>query len=145
MIAMPFEIDRATPPEEAMTRRPVRCTLASVLILALTSLGEAPAQSSRPASKRHHWAFRTLAPQVVPRVRQAEQVRTPIDAFVLSKLEERGLDFAPEADRVTLARRACLDLVGVPPPPELVDAYLADDRPGAYERLIDRLLASPQY
>ena len=67
-----------------MTRRPVRCTLASVLILALTSLGEAPAQSSRPASKRHHWAFRTLASQVVPRVRQAEQVRTPLDAFVVT-------------------------------------------------------------
>src|SRR5947209_6034798 len=110
-----------------MTRRPVRCTLACLLVLAVPSLGEAPAQLPRVTSKQQHWAFRTLAPSAVPRVQQAERVRTPIDAFVLSKLEERGLGFAPEADRVTLARRACLDLLGVPPPPELVDAVLADD------------------
>jgi hypothetical protein len=126
-----------------MTRRSARCTLASVLILAVTSLEGAPAQSPRVAKGRQHWAFRPLVSPAVPRVRQTEQVRTPIDAFVLSKLEEKGLGFAPEADRVTLARRACLDLLGVPPSPELVDAFLADDRPGAYERLIDRLLASP--
>src|SRR5262249_41284653 len=65
--------------------------------------------------------------------------------FVLTKLEERGLSFSPEADRVTLARRAGLDLLGLPPSPEQVDAFLADERPGAYERLLDGLLASPQY
>src|SRR5262249_5233792 len=67
------------------------------------------------------------------------------DTFVLARLEERGLSFAPEADRATLARRAGLDLLGVLPPLDLVDGFVTDDRPGAYERLLERLLASPQY
>ena len=72
-------------------------------------------------------------------------VRNPIDAFILARLEENGLRPAPEADRATLIRRLSFDLTGLPPTPEEVDAFLDDDSPDAYERLVDRLLASPQY
>src|SRR5262249_56753618 len=67
------------------------------------------------------------------------------DAFVVARLEAKGLTFPADADRVTLLRRASLDLLGLPPSLPEVDAFLADDRPDAYERLIDRLLASPHY
>src|SRR5262249_6526018 len=110
-----------------------RCTVALLLVASVGSVSRAQAagpgegSSANPAAgARQHWAFRALAPQAVPQVRQAEQVRTPIDAFVLAKLEEQGLGFAPEANRTTLARRTCLDLLGVPPPPDLGEAFLAD-------------------
>ena len=81
--------------------------------------------------ERRSWAFLPLARVPRPTVRnEAGRVRTPVDAFVLEKLEARGLGFSPEADRVTLARRACFDLLGLPPTPEQVDAFLADERPG---------------
>src|SRR5207244_8760224 len=79
------------------------------------------------------------------RVRAAERVRTPIDAFILAKLESKSLTLAPDADRTTLLRRVTFDLIGLPPTPEEVDAFLADNAPDAYERLVDRLLASPAY
>ncbi len=72
-------------------------------------------------------------------------VRTPIDRFILAKLESKGLAPNPQAERGTLIRRLSFDLIGLPPTPEEVDAFLADDRPDAYERLVDRLLASPHY
>jgi hypothetical protein len=78
-------------------------------------------------------------------VQNAQRVRTPIDAFLLAQLERSGLTFAPDADRLTLARRAALDLLGLPPSPAEADAFLADSRPDAYERLLDRLLASPHF
>jgi len=92
-----------------------------------------------------HWAF--LAPErpAAPVVAAAEWVRNPIDAFVLARLEAAGLQPAREADRRTLARRVSLDLTGLPPSPERVDAFVADPRPDAYERLVDELLASPHY
>src|SRR5581483_728120 len=84
-------------------------------------------------------------PVEVPRVKATSRVRNPIDAFVLRKLEEKGLGLSPEADRATLMRRAHFDLTGLPPEPSDVEAFLSDRSPGAYERLIDRLLASPHY
>jgi hypothetical protein len=97
------------------------------------------------ASDRQHWAFCPPSRPPVPQVRHAERIRTPVDAFLLTRLEARGLTVSPEADRVTLLRRAYLDLWGLPPGPEDVDAFLADSRPDAYERLLDRLLASPHF
>jgi mono/diheme cytochrome c family protein len=94
---------------------------------------------------RDFWAFRPPQPVTVPAVRDAARVRNPIDAFILQRLEQRGLTLAPEADRLTLLRRACFDLTGLPPDPTDVQAFLADAAPDAYERLIDRLLASPRY
>ena len=72
-------------------------------------------------------------------------MRNPIDAFVLARLEKEGLAPSPEADRTTLIRRLTLDLTGLPPTPEEVDAFLNDPAPDAYEKVVDRLLASPHY
>ncbi|MCI0705221.1 MAG: PSD1 and planctomycete cytochrome C domain-containing protein [Planctomycetia bacterium] len=94
---------------------------------------------------RDFWAFRPPRPVKVPAVRDGTRVRNPIDAFVLQKLEAKGLTFAPEADRATLLRRAYYDLTGLPPEPSEVKAFLEDNSPDAYEKLIDRLLASARY
>jgi hypothetical protein len=94
---------------------------------------------------RKFWAFQKPVRPPMPVVRQAERVRTPIDAFILAKLAAKGLGLAPDADRITLLRRVSYDLLGLPPAPADIDSYLADDRPDAYERLLDRLLASPHY
>ncbi len=94
---------------------------------------------------RGFWAFRPPRPVSVPKVRNAALVRNPIDAFILQKLEEKGLPLAPEADRATLLRRVSFDLTGLPPEPAEVQAFLRDDGADAYEKLIDRLLASPRY
>ncbi|WP_337172982.1 PSD1 and planctomycete cytochrome C domain-containing protein [Paludisphaera sp.] len=92
-----------------------------------------------------HWAFIPPKPPAVPAVVNADAVRNPIDAFVQARLEEEGVEPAPEADRRALIRRLSLDLVGLPPTPEEIDAFLADNRPDAYERLVDRLLDSPRH
>jgi mono/diheme cytochrome c family protein len=94
---------------------------------------------------RDFWAFRPPRPVSVPTVRHTAQVRNPIDAFVLQKLEEKDLSLAPEADKVTLMRRAYFDLTGLPPEPVDVQAFVADTASDAYEKLIDRLLVSPHY
>jgi len=92
-----------------------------------------------------HWAFIKPERPALPVVKNAKWVRNPIDAFILAKLEAAGLAPAPEADKRTLARRLSLDLLGLPPEPEIVDAFLADNSPDAYEKLVDKLLASPRY
>lgn len=97
------------------------------------------------AEDRQFWAFQKPQPIVPPAVKSVDRVRNPIDAFLLQKLEERGLSLAPEADRVTLARRATFDLTGLPPDPEELARFLSDTSSDAYERLIDRLLASSRY
>ena len=93
---------------------------------------------------RAFWAFRELSAPHVPSV-DPRTVRTPVDAFIVARLADAGLALAPEADRMTLVRRASYDLVGLPPTVEQIDAFLADERPDAYERLIDALLASPHF
>src|SRR5205823_15111423 len=88
------------------------------------------------------------APLVAPNYREADASRSPsnpVDAFISAKLAENGLAPAPEADKRTLFRRVAFDLVGLPPTPAEIDAFLADESPDAYERLIDRLLASPHH
>jgi len=94
---------------------------------------------------RQFWAFQKPVAAPVPSVKNRQRVRTPIDAFLLAQLEAKGLSFSPDASKLTLMRRAWLDLIGVPPSPEDIRAYLADNKPGAYERLVDKLLASPHY
>jgi mono/diheme cytochrome c family protein len=94
---------------------------------------------------RDWWAYRPRNRPALPAIKATTWVRNPIDAFVLAKLEEKGLRPAGEADRVALIRRVTYDLTGLPPTPAEVDAFLQDSRPGAYERLVDRLLASPAY
>ena len=91
------------------------------------------------------WSLQPPRRPAPPRVAQSDRVRNPIDAFLLEKLEARGLSFAPPADRLALMRRAYLDLVGLPPTPDEVRAYHRDSDPQAYERLVDRLLDSAHY
>lgn len=95
--------------------------------------------------KSSHWAFQPPAAPALPEVRGDAWVRNPIDAFVLARLREEGLAPSPEADRNTLIRRVSLDLRGLPPTPEEVEAFVNDSRPDAYERLVDAFLASPHY
>ena len=94
---------------------------------------------------RQFWSFQPIRKPEVPKVNYAGWVRNPIDAFILSRLEDRGLKPAPEASKAALFRRLAFDLTGLPPTPEEVDAFLADDSPDAYEEIVDRLLDSPYY
>ncbi|MBI1917284.1 MAG: PSD1 domain-containing protein [Planctomycetes bacterium] len=94
---------------------------------------------------KNYWAYRPVKRPAVPAVKDAAWVRTAVDAFLLAKLEAKGLTPSPPADRVALVRRVTFDLTGLPPTPQEVDAFVKDDAPDAYERLVDRLLASPQY
>jgi len=97
------------------------------------------------ARKVDHWSFKAVQRPALPMVKQAGWVRNPIDAFILARLEAQGVAPAPEADRPTLIRRLSLDLLGLPPTLDEVDAFLADARPDAYEQLVDRLLPSPHF
>jgi hypothetical protein len=97
------------------------------------------------AEYQGHWAFLPVQKPTPPQVRQNEWIHGPIDRFVLAELERRGIAPSPPADRRTLIRRVSLDLTGLLPSPEEVEEFVADERPDAYERLVDRLLGSPHY
>ncbi|MDQ2900505.1 MAG: PSD1 and planctomycete cytochrome C domain-containing protein, partial [Acidobacteriota bacterium] len=94
---------------------------------------------------RDFWSFRKPVMPTVPAVANAQWARTPVDNFILAKLEEAKLTPSPGADKRTLLRRASFDLIGLPPSPQEVDGFLKDNSPNAYEKVVDRLLASPQY
>jgi hypothetical protein len=95
--------------------------------------------------QRNFWSFRPVKAPPVPAVKAADWCRTSVDRFLLARLEARGLRPVADADKRTLIRRVTFDLTGLPPTPEDVADFLSDTRPGAYERLVDRLLASPAY
>lgn len=92
-----------------------------------------------------HWSFLKPVKAALPAVKKQDWVRTPLDAFILARLESEGLSPSAEADRTTLLRRVTLDLTGLPPSPDEVEKFLADTSPDAYERTVDRLLASPRF
>ncbi len=92
-----------------------------------------------------HWAFIPPERPPEPIVAQPDWVQNPIDSFILDRLEDNGIDPSPEADKRVLLRRLSLDLTGLPPTPEELDAFERDDSPDAYERQVDRILASPHY
>jgi mono/diheme cytochrome c family protein len=94
---------------------------------------------------RQWWSFLPPKRSDAPQVKDSPRVRNPIDAFVLAKLEEKGLTLSPEAGKFTLMRRAYFDLTGLPPEPAEIEAYINDKDPHPYEKMIDRLLASPRY
>ena len=108
-------------------------------------LGETDEEFEVTDADREFWAFRHPVRPAVPRVKATEQVRTPLDAFLLAKLEDKGARFNPDALKHILIRRVYFDLLGLPPDPQAVEAFLEDQRMDAYERLVDRLLASPRY
>lgn len=93
------------------------------------------------------WSLKPIERPTIPRLKgdNRQQARTPIDHFIIARLTENGLSLSPEADARTLIRRLYFDLIGLPPTPEAVAAFVEDDAPQAYERLVDRLLSSPQY
>ena len=114
-------------------------------ILALALLYPTYAAAAEPETKTDWWSLRKVTRPKLPTVKHTDWVRNPIDAFVLAALESRGLQPAPAADKATLLRRVTFDLIGLPPTPEEIDAFLNDDSPDAYEKAVDRLLASRQY
>ena len=120
------------------------CLFGSVVITDAATPSPGAATEEDP---RAFWAFRPLVPPVVPQRTgfQADGVRTPIDAFILRQLTRQKLTLSPTAPPARLVRRAFFDLLGLPPSPAQTDDYLADTTPQAYERLIDRLLASPHF
>jgi mono/diheme cytochrome c family protein len=97
------------------------------------------------AKWQKHWAFIPPQCHVLPPVKSIHWPRNAIDFFILERLEREGLTPSPEADKTTLIRRVTLDLTGLPPTPAEVDVFLADSSPDAYEKVVDRLLASPRY
>jgi hypothetical protein len=103
-----------------------------------------PGRSITP-EQRAYWAFQPIRKSEVPTVRHADRVRTPIDAFILARLEREGIEPAPAASKLDLLRRVTYDLTGLPPTPEEVDAFVKDETADAYERVVDRLLSSPRY
>ena len=100
---------------------------------------------SADAGVAKHWAYLNPVLPAVPSVHKTGWVRNPIDAFILARLEQEGLQPSPEASRETLIRRVSLDLIGLPPTLKEIDDFVNDQRPDAYERLVDRLLANPHY
>jgi hypothetical protein len=128
-----------------MTRRAVPFALL-VALLAVTDRTAGQEKYADPDLKpkaREHWSFVPPKRPEVPKT--AFAVANPIDSFVRARLEKEGLKPAPPADRLTLVRRVTLDLTGLPPTPAEVDAFLKDDAPDAYEKLVERLLASPAF
>lgn len=117
----------------------------SLFLLAASVLPAAAQQGSFPASAFEHWAYQALVLPAPPEVENEAWVRTPIDRFVLKRLEDEGIVPSPEADRRTLIRRVSFDLTGLPPSPAEIDTFLADDSRDAYSRLVERLLASSRY
>ncbi|MGL4554189.1 MAG: DUF1549 and DUF1553 domain-containing protein, partial [Gemmataceae bacterium] len=131
----PKEKDRLTPAQVAAVEVWIKAGAvwpeAKTAVAALSAVAEA---------RKTHWSYQPIGRPTPP-----AGAAHPVDAFLSAKLKEKGLTSAPEADRRTLVRRLSFDLVGLPPQPEDVDAFVADRRPDAYERLVDRLLASPGY
>ena len=116
--------------------RPFAIFLLVLIVLTVAAGGE---------EIEREWAFRPVVRPPIPVARDAGWLQTPVDAFIRRALEEQDLAPAASAPRHTLVRRLHFDLVGLPPTPEAIDQFLADDRPNAWQRLVDRLLASPAY
>ena len=119
--------------------------LASVLSLIPSTRAASALEDPFTPEQRAYWAFQPVARQAVPLTGGTEWIRGPIDAFVLGGLEAKGLMPSETAGKVTLMRRAFLDLIGLPPSPSEAREFLDDESPRAYERLVERLLASPHY
>ncbi|MDA1052649.1 MAG: DUF1553 domain-containing protein [Planctomycetota bacterium] len=105
-------------------------------------VGESPLFTQE---ERDFWSFQPINRPELPTGQASTAVRTPVDRFILAKLEAAGFNFSPDADRRTRIRRVYFDLLGLPPSVEEVDSFVGDDSPGAYERLVEQLLASPHY
>jgi hypothetical protein len=120
----------------------------AIVIFAFWTVGAAFAEDAYSDVERGHWSLVPRVQAAVPVFSEKEErdwVRTPVDAFILARLKQEGLEPAREADAGTLVRRLSFSLTGLPPTPEEISRFVGDQRPDAYERLVDRLLASPHY
>lgn len=134
--------DLTMPPEEMLTSRQIAALVRWVEM-------NAPYPVTMSAAKRlrnpQHWAFQPLAGKSVPAITNSNWAQSALDHFILAKLKAAGLSPAKSADKRTLIRRVTFDLIGLPPTPNEIAAFLADESPDAFSRIVDRLLASPQY
>jgi len=136
----PEENDRLSAEELALLRRWIKAGVpADEKVIALSPHAQVT------EADRSYWAFQPPHKAAEPTVRNEARARTPIDRFLLASQEQKGLDFSSDAEKGVLIRRAYLDLIGLPPEPAAVDAFLKDERPNAYELLIDELLKSRHY
>ena len=122
--------------------------IATLLIAGIVAAASTAAIAAPPSvadARASHWSFRPVTKPTVPAVNNRAWVRTPIDAFILARLEAQGLTPATECDRLTFLRRVSFDLIGLPPTPEEVEAFVSDRSPEAHEKVVDRLLSSPRY
>jgi len=131
-----------------LTREQVESIRSWIAAGAKTSRTE-PAEIAKGSNvteeERAFWSFQPIRHPTVPPTKPKDSARTPIDAFLLNAMAKQKLGFSPDAEKITLLRRASFDLIGLPPTPSEVETFLADDSPDAYEKLLDRLLDSPHY
>ena len=139
--AVRHEEGLAMPPGRKL--KPEQITILEQWVTQGLPVPESYAKAKRRQS--NHWAFQPVRRPALPAVAKADWARNPVDTFILAKLEEKKLTPSAPADRAVLMRRVSLDLTGLPPTPHELREFLADTRPDAYERLVDRLLASPHY
>ena len=116
-----------------------------LIVIATVVDAESAHKVSFSAQQRVHWALQPVERPSPPATSDGAGVRNPVDAFVLAKLSKESLEPSPQAGRVALIRRVFFDLTGLPPSPAEVSAFVTDESPDAYERLVERLLASPHY
>jgi mono/diheme cytochrome c family protein len=139
------EVKMPPPPRPKLSPQAIADLAAWVKMGTPWPADKAPSARAEGEPEKKHWAFQPVQRPPLPQVRDARRARTPLDRFVLARLEAKGLTLAAEADRRTLLRRVTFDLTGLPPTPEDVAAFLADPSPAAYAKVVDRLLASPAY
>ncbi len=144
----------STDPEEKMPPKEAKLSKQQVEDLSAWIKAGAPdprtaptlaARGGQTSSAKSHWAFQPVQTPSLPAVQMKGWCKTPLDRFILASLEKEGLKPNLETDRATLIRRATFDMVGIPPTPAEVQAFVDDKSPGAWEKVVDRLLASPQY
>ena len=138
-------LQRIASPDEDFVMPPEGARLSNEEIAILRRWIETGADWPTDASSQQHWAYTRLERPTPSATGNAGWLRNPIDGFTLVRLESESIEPSPEADRVTLCRRLHFDLIGLPPRIAEVSAFVNDERPDAYERLVDRLLASPHY
>jgi hypothetical protein len=132
------------PPKMASALPPC-LLLAALLILPGTSAADTARPERFKPEDRSHWAFQKVARPEPPEVSNSKWLRNPIDAFILAGLEAKGIDPGTPADQLTLLRRASLDLIGLPPTPEDIRGFASDHSSDAFDKAVERLLASPHY
>ncbi len=151
--AIQYEGDLQMPPKGKLDEGPIAALTSWVqrglpwpaeVASAKTSGGDGSRFMIRPED-RQFWSLRPVVAPPLPAVNESTWPQTAVDHFILARLEDAGMKPSPPAEKRTLLRRITFDLTGLPPPPEAADSFLADQSPDAYERVVDRLLASPRY